>query len=168
MPEPILLRCELAHSRGNAPYLVSIDPKPRGRRRERDDLFSSRIEEILSVASAALPAVDDLTHLGNAGGDQLIGTYTFSDGSWPLFSSWVTWSDITLLADAGDDTLDGQPATTVSIPARAMTRSWAAPAPTRWRSSTPLPVTVDLASGYANENGDHDTISDVENVLGSE
>ena len=31
-----------------------------------------------------------------------------------------------------------------------------------------LPVTVDLASGYANENGDHDTISDVENVLGSE
>ena len=128
-----------------------------------------RIEEILSVTSAALPAVDDFTYLGDASVDQLIGTYTFSDGSWPLFSSWVTWSDITLLADAGDDTLDGQ---------EGNDRLYPGPGDDVVLGGTGtdavafvdgvLPVTVDLASGYANENGDHDTISDVENVLGSE
>ena len=67
-----------------------------------------RIEEILGVESAALPATDDWTTLGDGGADQLVGSYTFSDGSWPLSSSWITWTDITLLADAGDDLLDGQ------------------------------------------------------------
>ena len=46
-----------------------------------------RIDEILSVESAALPATDNWTTLGNGGADQLVGSYTFSDGSWPMFSS---------------------------------------------------------------------------------
>ena len=128
----------------------------------------SRIEEILSVTSAALPAVDDMTFLGASGPDNLVGTYTFSDGSWPRYSSYITWHDITLLTDAGNDTLDGEDGND---------RLYPGPGNDTVKGGTGTDavafvdalaaVTVDLASGYADGNGDHDTISGVENVLGS-
>ena len=128
----------------------------------------SRIEEILSVTSAALPAVDDMTFLGASGPDNLVGTYTFSDGSWPRYSSYITWHDITLLTDAGNDTLDGEDGND---------RLYPGPGNDTVKGGTGTDavafvdalaaVTVDLASGYADGNGDHDTVNGVENVLGS-
>jgi Ca2+-binding RTX toxin-like protein len=129
-----------------------------------------RIDEILSVESAALPATDNWTTLGNGGANQLVGNYTFSDGSWPLFSSWVTWTDITLLADAGDDTLDGQAGNDRLYPGPGDDAVLGGSGTDAVAFVDSLgPVTVDLASGFANEaGGDLDTVSDVENVLGSE
>ena len=129
-----------------------------------------RIEEILGVASAALPATDEWATLGDGGADQMVGSYTFSDGSWPLFSSWVTWTDITLLADAGDDTLDGQDGNDRLYPGPGDDEVLGGGGTDAVAFVDSLgPVTVDLASGFANEaDGGLDTISDVENVLGSE
>ena len=72
----------------------------------------------------------------------------------------MTWFDITLLADAGDDTLDGQ---------EGDDRLYPGPGDDDVLGGTGtdavafvdglLPVTVDLASGYANENGDHNWVA---------
>ena len=119
----------------------------------------SRVQEILGVDSAALPN-HDWTVVGDDGPDALFGTHNFAIG--------VTWTDLALIGDAGDDTLDGEEGDDSLYPGPGDDEVLGGPGTDAVAFVDALgPVTVDLGSGYANENGDRDTISDVENVLGS-
>src|SRR5262245_1256296 len=137
------------------------------RRRTEMTYSFAQISEIESVQSAALPDIEQWI-LGAGGSDVLSGTYSYSDGSWPTFSSWHYYSDSGLLSDAGNDTLDG---------ADGNDRLYPGPGNDTVKGGTGTDaiafvdalaaVTVDLASGFADGNGEHDTISGIENVLGS-
>ena len=129
-----------------------------------------RITEILSVESAALPTTDPFVVGGGDAADTVVGTWVEQGSGWPRFAHTITYSNITLLPEAGDDTLNGDTGNDALFPGPGDDEVLGGSGTDAVAFVDSLgPVTVDLGSGYANEaNGDLNSISDVENVLGSE
>lgn len=125
----------------------------------------TRIAEILAVRSAALPATL-ATVTGGSGSDPLDGAWSSPGGG----GNQVVITNVAVLGELGNDTLDGGSGNDALYPGPGdddVLGGIGTDAVAFVDSDGP--VTVDLASGYANEdNGDLDSISDVENVLGSE
>ncbi|HEX6014763.1 MAG TPA: hypothetical protein VFY87_23820, partial [Geminicoccaceae bacterium] len=67
----------------------------------------AKIQQVLGVESAALPATDPFIRGGGDGDDTVVGTWEEWDGGWPRFAHTITYTNLTLLPEAGDDTLVG-------------------------------------------------------------
>ena len=122
---------------------------------------SDHIDEIVAVQSAARPEVDDFL-IGSSGADVMEGTYTFDPGP-------VNSLNVGLIGDAGNDILNGAEGDDLIYPGPGsdIVIGGTGTDAVAFVDATSA-VTADLGLFYAEQTGERDTLSTVENVLGSE